>query len=157
MANGHPKFGATNGVDALDIGQLGGTRAAAGQALWVGRVDEHPADVAYALHSLPGQNAVYKSVQGFTGQRVIWRGTIKTDTRARLRTILGELDAYRHGGLETPDPAQLKATQLTSSDGAALSSNAVMLNWRMTSDVHAITGGPFAAMVTVEIEFSCLR
>jgi len=125
LADGHPKFGGTNDVDALDIGQNGGTRAGAGQALWVGRVDEEPAD--------------------------------ETDTRARLRTIYEELDAYRHGGLTTPDPKQLGATQLTSSDGATLSENAVMSSWKPTPRVHAITGGSFAALVEIEIAFVYLK
>jgi len=157
LADGHPKFGGTNDVDALDIGQNGGTRAGAGQALWVGRVDEEPADVAQAMHAIPGQNAVYRGVQGITGKRVVWRGLIKTDTRARLRTIYEELDAYRHGGLTTPDPKQLGATQLTSSDGATLSENAVMSSWKPTPRVHAITGGSFAALVEIEIAFVYLK
>ena len=152
-----PQFGGTNDVPELDIGQKDSTRFVANDARWIGRVGVGPDEVAAALHRLPAQNVVYRGAMGFTGRKVTWEGSLKLKDDAILAAIEGELNAYRHGGLTTPDPALLKSTKLTNLDERVLSENAVLEDWRFTGRVFPVQGdASFTMLVRMQITFVCL-
>jgi len=97
VASGHPKFGATNGVPALDIGQEGGTRAGAGAALATIRVLTGPDEHAVVEHHLPQSNVNFRDVLGYTGRTITWDCTLRFNTQATWQTVISELNRYLHG------------------------------------------------------------
>jgi hypothetical protein len=137
MANGNPKFGGTNGVPTLDIGQPGGTRATAGDALATISVTLEPEQVRSTTHELGEQNAVYTDVMGFGGSRVVWNVTLRTKDNATYLAVIRELNACKHGSVRSaqtgvmgaPDPSRIKETQLTDHDGTILSPKARLADW----------------------------
>jgi len=154
----YPEFGGTNEVTVLDIGQAGGTRHAAGDAHWVGRVDEGPDNTASALHSLPGQSVSYRSVGGFTDKTVKWVGSIRVKDDDTLAEIISDLNRKLHGGTgETADPKQLKETTLTNSAGRVLSEKAVMAGWRFPTPPKSIRNAAYDLWAELEITFACLE
>lgn len=160
MANGHPKFGGTNGVPALDLGQPGGTRYIANQAKFTAHVITGPDEVATVEHKLPQQNVVFRDNLGYGGRRVLWRGWVNADNYARITTIQSELDSYRHGSLRTDgvlqaaDPTRMVETQLTDADGTLIAARAVIDTWRILG--RRLATPESRAMVELEIEFRVL-
>lgn len=135
MASGHPKFGATNGVPALDIGQDGGTRAGALTARATIKVIAGPDEHAVVEHHLPQSNLNFRDVLGYTGRTITWECTLRFNTMATYATVVSEINRYLHGGsrdsgglLAAPSPVHLRPTQLTDSDGAAMG-NAILAGW----------------------------
>lgn len=120
MAAGHPQYGGTNGVPALDFGQEGGALQLAGQAHATVRshVDER---VDVRIVDLPELHATYEQVMGTQGETLVLDVTLRALTAAVLDTIERNIEAYRHGLLRNADGAnvtaleRLKATQLTNS------------------------------------------
>lgn len=137
MANGHPKFGGTNGVPVLDIGQVGGTRYGAGNARATISIMQEPEQVRTTQHELGEQNVVYTDVLGFAGSRVTWNVTLRAKDNATYLAIVRELNAYKHGSVRdaqtgsmgAPDPSRIKETQLTDYDGTILSPKARLKDW----------------------------
>jgi len=153
-----PAFGGTNGVAALDIGQVGSARRAANQAYAVINVLEGDDDAGQTIHRVPQQNVVFRDVMGFAGRRVTWRATLKVDTDARLATIEAELNAKRHGGMSGfPDPSQLRETRLTNMYDRIISERAVLTAWQFTDRTRRVTSsGTFTVLVPIRIDFLCL-
>lgn len=162
MANGHPKFGGTNGVSALDIGQVGGTRQTAGNAKFTGHVYVGEDEVATVQTGLPQQQAVFQDVLGYRGTTVRWEGIIRADGEATMMAIIRELNQHKTGSLrnettgvmQAPNPKQVRATQLTHSLGRTLSQAAVMTDWRQVGQM--MKSSEWALMMEVSITFRML-
>lgn len=144
MADGHPQFGGSNGVTALDVGQPGGARAGAGSALLTGiQVNLAAAEVNAVQHDLPQQNAAYRDVLGFAGRRVRVSGMLHCASYSIQNTIAAELDRLKHGsdrtisgGLAAPDPTQVRETRLTDVDGTVIAARAILEDWSFTTRRH---------------------
>ena len=152
-----PQFGGTNGVPELDAGQVGSARRAANEAYWTVRVRVGADKVASAQHALPGQARVFRSTQGRTGQTVTWEGNLKLKDGVVFEALRKELDAYRHGGIDEPDPNNIKSTTLKDRDDQTLSTRAVLTDWEFTTDVRTITGDAnYTRIVGLRVTFECL-
>ncbi len=136
MADGHPKIGGTNGVPLLDIGQRGGTREGAGNALFSGNVILGQDRTGKVQHHLPQQNVTYEDDMGFVAGRIIIEGVIRAKTAAIFEDIRQELNQRMHGSLRTDgvlgaaDPSMIKPTQFTDFDGTVVAAKAVVSGWR---------------------------
>lgn len=162
MANGHPTFGGSNGVPVLDIGQLGGTRQLAGNALFTGQVIRGADEVATAEHGLPEQNVRFRENMGFAGRSVRIEGIIRAKTLAIMTAIIDEMNQRKHGSardeltgnLATADPTLVRETQLTDSDGAQLADRAVLENWRPKGP--RLTGQEWLVLQEITIDIRVL-
>ncbi len=162
MAAGDPQFGGTNGVTALDIGQIGGTREAAGNA--TAYITELPgADTApTVVHRFPQSGVAIADRMGLGGGLYTWRFDIVATTITILRTIRFEIEVYRHGRLRAeaggvfgaPTPAELAPTQLTNFDGDVVSAVSI-LETMVISD--AVWLGDARAMMTGTLTFRLLH
>ena len=138
MAAGNPKFGGSNGVPELDIGQEGGTRATEGDAKTTINVIPGPEESVEVQHALPQQNVVFTDRLGYRGATVTWECTIRAKTNVIFNAIVSELNQLRHGSgrdattglLTAPDPTLLRETRLTDYDAIVLNEKAVLSDWR---------------------------
>jgi hypothetical protein len=96
---GTPRFGGTNGVTEMDIGQPGiaGGLYANNQAHFTVKVFYGAPQVREALHTLPQQDQAYMDRLGWSGEIVRWQGIIRFDTVARIHTVKSRLQQYRTG------------------------------------------------------------
>ena len=92
MANGHPKFGGSNGVPALDIGQPGGTRAGAGDARATIQVEVAPERDRRTEHTYAQENLVHEDRMGFAGGEIVWEVNLHTKDLATQRAIFSDLN-----------------------------------------------------------------
>lgn len=147
MANGHPKFGGTNGVELLDIGQEGGVRAGVMDARLTGRIERGVETIAESQQQFPQQAIVIQDNLGFTGVTHRLVGILRASTMEEFHTMLAELDQRRTGQLrfegllETFDPAMIRETLLTDFDETIIATQAVLAGWRLTGRIQK--GGPW--------------
>ncbi len=160
MANGHPKFGETNGVTLLDVGQLGGTRANAGTAVFTNRLVPGSEQAEFTENRAAQQTGIVRNLIGYAGGSVSWRGNLKVDSLTTLRAIISELNQKKHGHtrnssgtLLQPDPAQVRETRLTDYDGTVIADRVVINEWRM-GERKATPEGKI--VVSLDIEFRIL-
>ena len=159
MANGYPKYGGTNGVAVLDIGQSGGTRHPA-IAQWAGKSDPQADRVRKVPHGVAQQGVFFEANLGPGVGQVSWDGTLITNTRATMRTIFAELNAYLHGyvrstvtGMMQPTAtAQIVATQLWDWDETLISRRARLANWRRVGGIHCTPDGNYMTELSIEFE-----
>ena len=139
MADGHPSFGGTNDVPLLDLGQRGGTRQTAGDALCSGQLSFGEDETRTAEHRQTQGQTVFRDHLGYSGSQVTLNGTIRAKTAAIMRAIIAELNERMTGSLRADDgslgaiePGKFKPTRLTDYDSAVLSERVVLERWRST-------------------------
>jgi len=115
VADPLPRFGGTNGVTDLDIGQANSARRVAGTAEATVSVVPGGPETAEVENQLPQQDITYADVQGTTGRRVIWHTQIKTTSLGVMADIMGELEQKKtgfNGKTKLYDPTQMHSTQM---------------------------------------------
>jgi len=159
MANGHPKFTGTAGT--LDIGQVGGTRQAAGSAYFTGVVLRPPDEAGTIERPIVQQNVVFADRLGYRGETVIWQGVLRCNSQATLNAIIGDLNEAMHGArrdasgnLTAADPTKVKTRQLTDYEETVLSNAAILRTWRITGRRRKTP--EWAVLVEIAIEFRLL-
>ncbi len=150
-----PEFGiSSGGVPVLDLGQRGGARNTASDALFSVRVLVGRDEPAAVEHKLPQSNVVYRDNLGSDGATHRWAGTIFAKDGATMNAIIVEMNERLHGGLIKPNPSLIKPTKLTDSDGNVLGEKAVLSEWRQTS--RRRKGSTWGAIMDVELTFRVL-
>lgn len=143
----------------LDLGQLGGTRQLAGDALFSGHVIPGGDITADVDHKLPQQNLVFRDRLGYFGGLFRIEGILRAKTAVIFETILGEIDQRKHGSLRDgpggallpPVLSMLKETQLTDSAGVVLAVSSVVDGWRATGRKMRDGKGVWAVMMPLTI------
>ena len=156
MANGNPQFG------TLDLGQVGGTRAGAGQALGTFAIVPGRFDVKVVEHKLAQQGIVFEDNLGFAGQFYTMLATIRANSGQLMNTILAEIEQRKNGQLRDAvtgklgawAAAMVKAVTLTDVEGNILSLQARLRDWRQLS--RRQSSAKWAAIVRLSIEFRLL-
>jgi len=92
-----PKFGGTNGVPELDIGQTGSTRRAGNTHKATVQVLVESPDATKIDTELPQEHVVFEDNLGQAGQQVVWRCILRASSQANFNILLGELAAYKTG------------------------------------------------------------
>lgn len=158
-----PQYGGTGGVPELDVGQPGSARDGAGTARYVVRVLEQPDRATVVNQPVVQQNVSFEDNLGFSAGRVIWEGSLKVDSDARLGAIESELNRYLHGSarvdgvLGPPNPAYLKPTRLTNALGRVLSESARLEGWTFQGPVQKLhNAGTFNYLVPLRVVFKML-
>jgi hypothetical protein len=133
MANEY-EFGGTNGVAVQDFGQKNGALWMAGEANWVIRKSDPPADGAKIQHALTQQSVAFVDDLGYRGQFIVYAGRLRVDNEGRLLTIQSRLSGVRFGqtiaaGVRSAvNPALMAPTQLRSPAGTIIHTKVVV--WR---------------------------
>ncbi len=158
-----PRFGGTNGVDELDLGQAGGARRSNNAAFYTMQVHEGPDRAAVVDQKIVQQNVAFEDNLGFEQARIVWSGTLKVSNDATLGAIVSDLNRAKHGSarlagaLAAPSPTAMKPTQLVNSFGRTLSNNAVLEDWSFDGPVKAMSGGgAFTLIVGLRVVFKLL-
>lgn len=161
MANGNPKYGGTNGVPLLDVGQIGGVRNTAGEATFTLRGNPAPEQAIVIEHRAAQQGGLIQDNLGYAGGAMRWSGSLKVDSLDTLWEIAAELNQRIHGQLRASngtlgpvDPVQVRDTQLTDYDGRVLADRARIIGWQFTGDRHTTPEGKI--VVGLNIEFRIL-
>ncbi len=161
MANGNPKYGGTNSVPLLDVGQIGGARNAAGDATFTVRGAVAPERAVVVEHRAAQQGGLIQDNLGYAGGAMRWSGTLKVADLDTLWEIAAELNQKVHGQLRSSsgtlgpvDATQLRETQLTDYDGRVLADRARIIGWQFTGDRHTTPEGKI--VVGLDIEFRIL-
>lgn len=162
MAGGNPKYGGTNGVSLLDVGQIGGTRDSAGDATFTLRGLPAADQAIVVEHRAAQQGGLIQDNLGYAGSAMRWSGLLVARNVDILRTIARELNQKLHGQLRNSsngtmgpvDPVQLRETQLTDYDGAVLSDRARLIGWSVTGERGTTPDGK--VVVGLDVEFRIL-
>ena len=150
-----PQYGGTNSVPELNIGQPGSARATANTARYVVKVTEGADQAAIVDQQIVEQNVSFEDNLGRQTSRVVWSGNLKVNSRATWRAIVNELNSYKHGSsrssgvLTAPDPALLKPTRLTDSDGNVISESARLESWAMGGSTLKLHNDPNFDLIVV--------
>ncbi len=161
MAGGHPKYGGTNSVTVLDLGQPGGSRASAGEALFTLFVLRGPEQAFIAENAAAQQVGLFEDVLGYAGGSTVWSGQLNVEDADMLDEIIKELDAKLHGHprnssgiLQQSNANEVRDTQLTDYDGRVLTNRARIRAWRFLD--RRLTTPEGRIVVPLEIEFRIL-
>lgn len=162
-----PRYGGTNGVALLDIGQRGGTRNKSGQALATMGVNAAQEKIVTVQQGFPQQNFNAQDLLGFKGQPVTWNGTLWVIDAFELQVIEADIEMYKAGryrdpitGVVTLDLDQMKPTRLTRSVGGGkwviLSEVARLVEYKRSGPRQTVVGNPYTVMQEFEIVFEIL-
>jgi len=158
-----PRFGGTNGVDELDLGQAGGARRANNQAFYTMHVHEGPDRTAVVDQKIVQQNVAFEDRLGFEQARIVWSGDLRVSSDAVLGAIVSDLNRAKHGSarfsglLAAPWPGAMNPTELTNSFGRVLSKLAALEDWSFDGPVRTMSGGgAFTLIVGLRVVFKLL-
>lgn len=159
-----PRYGGSNGVEELDLGQPGGSRAAANTARYVVRMRETESDTRVQFNQIPQIAGSYVDIQAPGGRSFEWTGNLKVDAIATLAAIKGDLNKAVHGHdlgasgtYQTFDLDAVQPTQLLDSFGNTESTAAKATSYRLGA-IRRITGDAnFNYLVPLTVTFRTLR
>lgn len=164
MALGNPKYGGTNGVPELDLGQPGGALHTAGSAHATLQTIVDGDEAMVTTTHLPELHATYEQVHGYSGTSVVWEGVLraKATPGASLDEIEANINSYRTGqlraasGTVTAATERLAPTRLTDGYGARTWETARLVRFTRIGPRQKVTGGTWTELQRVRIEFRVL-
>ena len=157
-----PKFGGSNGVPELNLGQPGSARATAGTAQYTVRVLVGTPENPRSENALPQQAVVYTQAMGFAGQTVRWRGWLKVKDVNELSAIRLELNELRTG--QTIDAngvrsavatTKMKATKMVDPLGVAITDKATLKDVQF-GETKRLTSGAYSHGMDLTVVFRVL-
>lgn len=164
MALGNPKYGGTNDVPELDLGQPGGTLHAAGNAHATLQTTVGGDEIIRSVVNLPESNATFERVYGYSGTQVVWDGVLRAKgiEGSSLDVIEANINSYLTGQLRSPTGGvsavigRLAPTQLTHGRGTPVWPQARMTRFERVGPRLTVTGGTWTELQRVRIEFRVL-
>lgn len=161
MANGHPKYGGTNGVPALDFGQVGGVLHLAGSAYAAVQTTVQGDEALRTTTNLPEIHATYEQVHGYSGTTIVVEGTLRAKgiPGASLDEIEAQISSYRTGQVRNPDGTvvaateRLAPTELTHGLGAPKWPRARLVRFERLGPRQTVTSGTWTELQRVRLTF----
>ena len=158
-----PRYGGSNGVSELDLGQPGGARASALEARYVVKMEESGEETRIHFNAVPQIPGSFVDIQAPLGRTFQWTGTLKVDSLATLAAIRSDLHKAKHGHALTAsgtygsfDLAAVQPTQLLDFGGTTISTAAKVTDFRF-GEIKRITASDFMYLLPLTVTFRTLR